>query len=88
MSAVAPVSRWRVPKSAKRALIFGSAGASGLVVNSVLLWALVSGAGIGYLLAAALATQGSTTWNFLWVERYAFSAHRSPARFGGTCSSR
>jgi putative flippase GtrA len=51
---------------------------TGLVVNSLLLWLLVSGAGLGYLLAAALATQGSTTWNFLWIERLAFSAHGSP----------
>lgn len=72
------IHRLSIPAAARRALVFGSAGASGLVVNSVLLWLLVSGVGLGYLLAAALATQGSTTWNFFWVERLAFSANGSP----------
>src|SRR3954468_14949108 len=76
--AIVAVRRWQLPRAARRVLIFGAAGMTGLVVNSLLLWLLVSGAGLGYLLAAGLATQGSPTWNFLWIERLAFSAHGSP----------
>jgi dolichol-phosphate mannosyltransferase len=52
---------------------FALVGASGIIVNQTILWALVSLGGVNYLLAAIIATQGSTTWNFslneLWVFR-------------------
>jgi putative flippase GtrA len=50
---------------------FAAVGASGLLVNTLALAALVDGAGLGYLVGAILATQGSSAWNFglteLWV---------------------
>ena len=52
---------------------FALVGATGIVVNQALLWALVSLGGVNYILAAVVATQGSTTWNYglneLWVFR-------------------
>ncbi len=52
---------------------FALVGATGIVVNQVLLWALVSLGGINYIVGAVIATQGSTAWNFalneLWVFR-------------------
>jgi putative flippase GtrA len=53
-------------------LRFGLVGLSGLVVNQ-LVFALFTEAGqINYLFAAILATQVSTTWNFLGIDRWAF----------------
>ncbi len=51
---------------------FALVGASGLVVNQILLWALVARLHLHYLPAAGLATQGSTTWNFILTERWVF----------------
>jgi putative flippase GtrA len=52
---------------------FGVVGTSGLVVNMLVLAALASIAGIHYLAAAIIATQASTTWNFLLTEGWVFS---------------
>jgi dolichol-phosphate mannosyltransferase len=60
---------------------FGLVGASGLVVNTVLLAALAELGGMHYLLAAIVATQGSSAWNLLLTERWVFSGreHRRGA---------
>lgn len=52
---------------------FGVVGASGLVVNMLLLAAFAELAGIHYVAAAVLATQGSTAWNLVLTERWVFS---------------
>jgi putative flippase GtrA len=65
-----PADRWRT--LAGRVGRWGVVGASGLVVNSVAM-ALITAAGVPYLLAAALATQVSTTWNFAGSEWWAFA---------------
>ena len=51
---------------------FGVVGATGLVVNTLLLALFVDVAGIYYVGAAILATQGSTLWNFCLTERWVF----------------
>jgi dolichol-phosphate mannosyltransferase len=51
---------------------FGVVGLSGIAVNQSLLAALVSGGRINYLVAAVLASVGSSTWNFLLTERLVF----------------
>jgi dolichol-phosphate mannosyltransferase len=51
---------------------FAAVGASGIVVNQLILWLWVGGAGRHYLLGAVVATQGSTTWNFCLTERWVF----------------
>jgi putative flippase GtrA len=62
----------RSPRNRSRQLVrllaFGTVGLSGVVVNTAALWLLATAAGLHHLLAATLATQASTTWNFLLVE--------------------
>jgi dolichol-phosphate mannosyltransferase len=63
---------------------FAIVGASGLVVNQVLLWAAVAIGHLHYVLGAILATQGSTTWNFLLLDWLVFrgrKAHSGPLRY-------
>lgn len=64
-------------------LRFGLVGASGVIVNQLLVVALTEVAGIYYLASAILATFGSSTWNFLGAERWAFAQRRlyGPARY-------
>lgn len=65
-------------RRAGRVIAFGLVGISGILVNTLLLWALASpeGLGLNYLLAAVLATQGSTTWNFLLTDLLVFRSQR------------
>jgi glycosyltransferase involved in cell wall biosynthesis len=49
-------------------------GASGLIVNSLLMAAFVELLGLHYLLSAVLATQGSTLSNFILSERWVFGS--------------
>jgi putative flippase GtrA len=65
-------------RRAGRVIAFGLVGLSGILVNTLLLWALASpeGLGLNYLLAAVLATQGSTTWNFLLTDLLVFRSQR------------
>jgi dolichol-phosphate mannosyltransferase len=51
---------------------FAAVGASGIVVNQLILWLWVAGGEQHYLLGAVVATQGSSTWNFFLTERYVF----------------
>jgi putative flippase GtrA len=69
----------RLGPGTTRFVRFGLVGLSGLVVNTLAL-ALLSGAlGLNYLVGVVLATQASTTWNFLLSERWVFDV--SNARF-------
>jgi glycosyltransferase involved in cell wall biosynthesis len=65
---------------------FAAVGASGIVVNSAALWSLVRGAHSPVLLAAILATQASTVWNFVLTDTVVFRGpkrHRLRRRFLG-----
>jgi dolichol-phosphate mannosyltransferase len=53
---------------------FGMVGLSGIGVNQVLLWALVDHAAANYLVAAVVASAGSTTTNFLFNDLLVFRA--------------
>jgi dolichol-phosphate mannosyltransferase len=53
-------------------------GLLGIGVNQVLLWLIVEVAGIHYLLAAILASQGSTAFNFAGVESWVFHGAWKP----------
>lgn len=55
---------------------FTAVGGSGIAVNQLLLIAITESLGVHYVLSAALATLGSSTWNFLWIERWAFASRR------------
>jgi dolichol-phosphate mannosyltransferase len=60
---------------------FALVGVSGLVVNLALVWSAVTIGHINYLVGAIVATQGSTTWNFVLLERWVFPERRE--RSGG-----
>ncbi len=69
-----------------RGLAFGLVGCSGILVNSIALWALVQVVHAPLLAAAILATQCSTTWNFLWIDKAVFrgpKTRRTAVRFLG-----
>ena len=66
-----------------RAMKFVLTGASGLLVNTLLLFLATEMGGIHYLLSAILATQGSTLWNFALTEGWVFRDRQtSQGRFG------
>jgi putative flippase GtrA len=56
-------------------------GASGLVVNSLVLWGFAELAALHYLLAAIIATQASTLWNFGWTESWVFGQRQTERPF-------
>jgi len=64
----------RVGASAKLLTIgrFGLVGLSGLAVNQLLLWLWVTRVHGHYLIGAVVATQGSTLWNFMLIEKLVF----------------
>jgi len=68
------------PSALRQRLVSGSqfvtVGLLGLAVNQLLMWMLVDGLHVQYVLAAGLATQGSTTFNFLGAESWVFRARR------------
>jgi dolichol-phosphate mannosyltransferase len=68
-----------------RSLVIGKfalVGASGLVVNQALLWSMADRGHLHYLAGAALATQGSTTWNYTLMECWVFPRRKArPAVF-------
>jgi dolichol-phosphate mannosyltransferase len=66
----------------RRAGAFAGVGLTGLVVNTVAFWLLVHFGQLHYLAAAALATQVSTTWNFIGMEMVVFSDRRSGGLLG------
>jgi len=53
-------------------------GLLGIGVNQLLLWLIVELAGINYLLAAVMASQGSTAFNFAGVESWVFHGAWKP----------
>jgi len=55
---------------------FLAVGLLGIGVNQLLLWAVVEGTHVHYLLAAILASQGSTAFNFAGVELWVFGERR------------
>lgn len=60
-----------------RLVAFGTVGASGIAVNSAALWLFVSLLGVPLLVSATLATQVSTTWNFLLSDGFVFGGKKS-----------
>lgn len=74
------VLRLRFGDSAGRFVQFGMVGVSGLVVNTAVLAFAGEVLGLFYLLAAVLATQVSTGWNFVISERLVFDGENQ--RFG------
>ena len=62
----------RFGQSTSQLIRFILVGLSGLVVNQLLLAAFTELGGLYYVVSAALATQGSTSWNFALTEKWVF----------------
>jgi dolichol-phosphate mannosyltransferase len=76
---LALVWRLRLGTAGARFGRFGLVGISGIAVNSIAIVAFRGGLGFSVLAAALLATQCSSVWNFLLVERFVFR-DTSPSR--------
>jgi putative flippase GtrA len=70
---VAQLVRLRMGQMTARFGRFTVVGATGLVVNTLLLALFADVAGVYYVVAAILATQGSTLWNFCLTEGWVFA---------------
>jgi dolichol-phosphate mannosyltransferase len=76
-------ARQERPRLRSRMLLFALVGLSGLVVNSAALWLLHQQAlALHYLVAATLATQVSTLWNFVLTDRLVFRGAHATGGWG------
>jgi dolichol-phosphate mannosyltransferase len=72
-----------VPRARARMVMFGLVGLSGIAVNSGALWLLhLHVLRLHYLVAAAMATQASTLWNFVLTDRLVFRTADEDGRWG------
>ena len=66
-----------------RLLAFGAVGATGIGVNTAALWLFAEHVvHPHYLIAAVLATEVSTSWNFLLTEKFVFRGPKPGTRLG------
>jgi dolichol-phosphate mannosyltransferase len=72
VAVIALPARWPILRALVRPFRFALVGATGIAVNQLVLWLGVELAGLHYALAAVVATQCSTTWNFGLNERFVF----------------
>jgi dolichol-phosphate mannosyltransferase len=77
-----PVTRSERISQAMRFASFGLVGATGIVVNSAALWFFFHTLGWNHLLGASLATQVSTTWNFVLVDTMIYRKRAHGTRLG------
>jgi putative flippase GtrA len=77
-----PVTRSERISQAVRFVLFGLVGATGIVVNSAALWFFYHTLGWNHLIGASLATQVSTTWNFLLVDTIVYRGRAQGTRLG------
>jgi dolichol-phosphate mannosyltransferase len=78
----APRTRAERLRQLVRMFCFGLVGLSGIGVNTAVLWCFHEVLGLNHLLGAALATQASTTWNFLLTDGLVFRRHRAGTAAG------
>jgi dolichol-phosphate mannosyltransferase len=67
------LARLRFSEGPKQLSRFGLVGASGLVVNTLLIAFFTEVVGLHFLVSAILATQGSTLSNFVLTEKWVFT---------------
>jgi dolichol-phosphate mannosyltransferase len=65
-----------------RFLAFGLVGLSGVAVNTAVLWFCYDKLGWNHLVGAAIATQASTTWNFVLVDSLIYRRRAHGTRSG------
>lgn len=82
MAVSARMAGTRIGRKLQDGSRFMLVGVAGIGVNQVLLWMLVSGFHINYLLGAVLASQGSTLFNFVGVETWVFRGAPRTGRKG------
>lgn len=71
---------WRPGRAAtSRAVPFAAVGASGFVVNTLVLAGMVDGFGLHHVAGFVMATQASTMWNFLLSEHLVFDERTGAA---------
>jgi len=66
---------WAHPDN-QRLLRFAAVGATGVVVNLLILYGLTDLAGVYYLLSAAISVEASIVWNFFLNDRFTFHDRR------------
>jgi dolichol-phosphate mannosyltransferase len=66
----------------RRMIAIGLVGLAGIGVNTIALWLCVSRLHIHHLLAATLATQASTAWNFALTDLVVYRREREPGVLG------
>ena len=64
----------------KVAFGFGLVGLSGMFVNQALFWFFHDVMSFWISFAAILATQGSTIWNFVLIDKVVYRDHNSASR--------
>jgi putative flippase GtrA len=77
-----PPTRQERLRQLLRMVAFGLVGLSGVAVNTGALWFFYHSVGLNHLVGAALATQASTTWNFLLVEGAVYRGKGNGTRSG------
>jgi dolichol-phosphate mannosyltransferase len=77
-----PVTKRDRISQAVRFVLFGLVGATGIVVNSTALWFFYHTLGWNHLIGASLATQVSTTWNFMLVDTVIYRKRAHGTRLG------
>ena len=77
-----PPTRQERVRQLLRMVLFGLVGLSGVAVNTAALWLFYRTLGLNHLLGAALATQISTSWNFLLVEGLVYRGKGNGTRRG------
>lgn len=65
-----------------RGLGFGLVGGSGILINTAVLWFCYHVLGVHALLGAVVATQASTTWNFLLIDLLVYRQPKRGSRVG------
>jgi dolichol-phosphate mannosyltransferase len=65
-------------KGSLRLIGFGLVGATGILVNSLVLYLVTSRLNIYYLISVAIATVASTLWNFSFTELLVYRAAHQP----------
>src|SRR5215471_11064295 len=78
----APPTRAERVRQAIRFFAFGLVGLTGVFVNTAALWFFYKKLGWNHLVGASLATQVSTTWNFLLVDSLIYRKRASGTRGG------
>ena len=69
-------------RQALRAVGFGLVGASGIAVNTLVLWLAYTELGLNEAIGATMATQASTSWNFLLVDGLVYHGAKRGSRGG------